>query len=196
MRCRADPSRWLIKIAATALTPFGDWLQKKPQCEIETRRTCWFPSGLPRSRGSNTTPSADFRSAPRGTRTLAPPFDQALLAGTPIGSPWIRDPRPKAKNNAYCSCPSSTSIYTPYLPIRFRVQMHAHLVRRPNVISVRSLTGLGVRLTTITCFEPCSCKQAFASLTTHSQTSSPRIVTSPQLPSPRVYFLQDFHLVY
>ena len=88
-------------------------------------------------------PSADFPSAPRGSRTLAPPFGQALLAGTPSGSPRIRGPRPKARNNAYCPCPSSTSTYTPYFPIRFRVQMHAHPVRRPNAISVRSLTGLG-----------------------------------------------------
>jgi len=30
----------------------------------------------------------------------------------------------------------------------------------------------------------------------HSQASSPRFVAAPQLPSPRVCFLKDFHLVY
>ncbi len=89
--------------------------------ESSVIRTCSFPSGLRRPRGSNTMPSADFWSH-QMDYSVGPAFRASSNHGYASRSPQIRT---RSVPTQVLDLPAST------LPVRFHCQQPAHLRCRP-----------------------------------------------------------------
>ena len=125
------------------------------------------------------TASADFPSALLCLHAAARPFEQALLTGTPIGSPQIRT----------CCVPAQVlHLPTPrYFQFGFALSCTLTRSRRPNEVPVRNLAGLGEKMAD---------DDSLSAYRASSQASSPRFVTLPQLPSPRTKFDVGYYIRY
>ena len=145
------------------------------QPESTTIRTCSFPSGLQRPRGSTTMPSADFWSHATD-HSVRPAFRASPTHGYASRSPQIRVVICPRSSSTSTSAHSSGSVSQSAACSPGDVGLY--------VVSVRNLAGLGVNVT--------GGVGSGRFLRTHSQASSPRSVTSPQLPSPRTVFQWKF----
>ena len=120
------------------MSPFGE----SARHELTKVRTCPFPSGLRRPRGSNTMPSADFSEHGVRCRKTAPLFTTSLTHGYASEiSP--NKGRSCCQEHVICPCPSATSTSAPSSGSVSLSAASSPGVVGLNVVSVRHLAGLG-----------------------------------------------------
>jgi hypothetical protein len=154
---------------------------------MKSIRTCSFPSGLRRPRGSNTMPSADFslhgHALPQPPRLSGKPYSRVRIEISPNKGRLRFEDDASFPRHVICPRPSSTSTCAHSSGSVSWSAAHSPGAIGLYVVSVRNLAGLGVKMSSNT--NPLAYRSS-------SQASSPRSVTSPQLPSPRTSFLLSY----